>query len=88
MTTREDVELVFERVLRLIETKEDTYGDAWRACGGSVCISEVLDKAHYIRVQREKDRYTAERLMEDLLDLIAWASFSYYHVEQETKSAT
>lgn len=85
MSTREDVEPIFAKALQLVEAKEDDYGDAWKMQGKGVCIPEVFRKANYIRVQWEKGRYTTEKFMEDLLDLIAWASFSYYHIEQETK---
>lgn len=85
MTTRDDVEPIFQKALQLIENKEDVYGDAWKVCGKSVCIPEVFRKANYIRVQWEKDRYTTEKFMEDLLDLVNWAVYSYWHVERETK---
>lgn len=85
MTTREDVEPIFQKALQLIESKEDVYGDAWKTCGTGVCIPEVFRKANYIRVQWEKGRYTTEKFMEDLLDLINWASYAYWLVEKETK---
>ena len=85
MTTREDVEPILQRALQLVDSKENVYGNAWKTCGKGVCVPEVFRKANYIRVQWEKNRYTTEKFLEDLLDLIAWASFSYYHIEKETK---
>lgn len=83
MTSREDVQPVFEKALQVMESKEDVYGDAWRTCGESVCVSEVFRKANYIRVQRRNDRYTPDKLVEDLLDLINWSAFSIYLLEEE-----
>lgn len=85
MTAREDVEPIFEKALQLVEAKEDVYGDAWKTCGKGVCNPEVFRKANYIRVQWEKNRYTTDKYLEDLLDLMAWSAFSYWHVEKETK---
>lgn len=85
MSTREDVEPVFQKALQLIEKKEEDYGDAWKAQGKGVCVPEIFRKAKYIRVQWERGHYTPEKFMEDLLDLIAWAAFSHWHIEREVK---
>ena len=85
MTTRQDVEPVFQKALDLIEEREATYGDSWKQEGGNLCIREAVRKAKYINHQFERKKSNTPKFMGDLLDLMAWASFCYWHLDQENK---
>ena len=87
MAARQDIEPIFEKALKIIDDREDMYGDSWKASGKEVCIPEVFRKATYIRVQWERNKYTSEKFQEDLLDLMNWAAFALWHVEKETTDA-
>jgi len=86
MTTRETIEPVFQKALELTDAHEVTYGDSWRTNGGSVCIAEVIRKASSIRAQWIRDKACTGKFAEDLLDLMNWSAYAYWHVtSKETK---
>ncbi len=83
MTTRSDIEPVFQKALVLTDTKEEVYGDSWKANGTNVCMAEVIRKANYVRAQWERGKCDTEKFAEDLLDLMNWAAYSYWHITQK-----
>ncbi|KKL62531.1 hypothetical protein LCGC14_2184290 [marine sediment metagenome] len=85
MTAVEDVKYVFEKALALMDEREEMYGDAWKRNGKGICIPEVFRKANYIRVQWEKNLCSTDKFLEDILDLINYAAFSYHLVSEETE---
>lgn len=86
MSTREDIAPIFEKALAIVDDRETLYGDLWKKSGKEVTIPEVFRKANYIKAQYEKGRYAGnEKFKEDLLDIMNWAAFSVWHLEQEKK---
>jgi len=83
MTTREDIEPVFKKALELIDLREEIYGDSWKTNGPTVCMAEVINKANYVRAQWERGKYETDKLAEDLLDLMNWAAYSYWHLNNK-----
>lgn len=83
MTTREDVKYVFEKALKLLDEKEEIYGDSWKVGSTNTRISQIFRKANIVRIQWEKQHSTPEKLKEDLLDIMNWAAFAYWHLERE-----
>ena len=83
MTTREDVEPVFQKALAIMDEREEIYGDAWKTNGPSVCMAEVIRKSNYIRVQWEREKADTPKFAEDLLDLINWAAYAYWHINNK-----
>lgn len=85
MSTRENIEPVFQKALELIDLREEIYGDSWKTSGPTVCMAEVVRKGNYVRAQWERGKCDTEKFAEDLLDLINWSAYAYWHVTGEAK---
>lgn len=88
MTTKQEIEPVFQKALNLVEEREETYGDAWKRNGREVCIAEVIRKANSIRAQWERGKCSTDKFAEDLLDLMNWSAYAYWHVTREKTNDT
>lgn len=87
MTTRKELAPVFEAALVIVDQREVTYGPSWQK-DGSVCLSEVFRKASDLRAQCVRGQQDTESFAEDLLDLINWAGFSYWHNRRRHETST
>lgn len=85
MSSSQDISPIFQKACNLIETHEPVFADSWKRVGKDACMSEVLRKSAFIRVQWQKGRLNEE----DLLDLINLAGFAYWHMinEKEKRGA-
>jgi hypothetical protein len=85
MTTESDISPIFKKALEVIKDREDMYGDSWKENGLDTCLGEIDRKAIYIKAQRSRGKYTSDKFKEDLLDLVNWSVFAYWHVENKEK---
>lgn len=78
----EEVSYVHELALNLLDTVQTRRGDLWRELSIENMIGQIERKALYLNAPRD------DRFKEDLLDIINWAAFIYYKVEEEETNET
>ena len=83
MKSSEEVRSVFEEALAIVDEREEMYGDAWKRGGLDISLPQLFRKADRLRVQHNNGFTHTPKFKEDVLDLINWAAFTYYHLEEK-----
>lgn len=78
----EEVSYVYELALNLLDTVQTRRRDLWRELSIENMIGQIERKALYLNAPRD------DRFKEDLLDIMNWAAFIYYKVEEEGTNET
>lgn len=82
MKSSDEVKYVYDKALAIVDEKEEMYGDAWRRGGLDVSLPQLFRKADKLRVQRHNAFTYTDKFKEDILDLMNWCAFAYYHLEE------
>lgn len=80
MSTRSNIQPVFEEALELLDSKETMYGNAWEGRSCEQAMQDLANKFNYIDARYE----VGKDVKEDILDLINRAAFAYWHLKEQS----
>ena len=83
MKSSDEVRYIYEKALAIVDEREEMYGDAWKRGGLDISLPQLFRKADRLRVQHNNGFTHTDKFKEDVLDLMNWAAFTYYHLEEK-----